>query len=177
MVSSLSYRWAWNRVGLQGEVHVRFLGTRSQDSGLRLGVSGGTGFRCFSDDPEMVRKPDASFVLKTRFPDGIPEQGFLTTVPDLVVEVISPHDNAYEVNLKVEDWRTAGVSLLWIIWPVTQTIDVYQHDSVHQLTIDDELTADPFHSGVPLRGQRHFSPIAEPTSLDPPSLDPRPSDA
>lgn len=103
----------------------------------------GTGYRCFPDDPDKVRKPDSSFVLKSKLPNGPTSEGYCTVVPDLVVEVISPNDNAYEVNVKVDDWRTAGVTLLWVIWPVTQSIDVYQQDSVHQLTSDEELTADP----------------------------------
>jgi Uma2 family endonuclease len=143
-----------------GEVYglIREL-TRKRDLGWVFPE--GTGFRCFPNDAGMVRRADTSFFVKSRFPDGIPDQGFLTNVPDLVVEVISPHDTAYEVNLKIEDWRTAGVPLLWIIWPVTQTIDVYQHDGVHQLGSDDELTADPLIPGFRCRVKELFPKVAQ----------------
>jgi Uma2 family endonuclease len=39
--------------------------------------------------PRTLRGPDVSFFSHTRMPDGPPE-GFATTAPDLLIEVISP---------------------------------------------------------------------------------------
>ncbi|MGI8915558.1 MAG: Uma2 family endonuclease, partial [Chloroflexota bacterium] len=39
------------------------------------------------------------------------------TVPDLVVEIISPSDRADRVLDKVHDWLRAGVQLLWYVDP------------------------------------------------------------
>ncbi len=143
-----------------GEVH-SLIREYTRQRNLGWAFPEGMGFRCFPDDPEKVRKPDVSWIIKSRMKGGIPDQGFLTIVPDLVVEVISPNDNAYEVNVKVDDWRTAGVALLWVIWPVTQTIDVYQQDGVHQLVGDDELTADVLIPGFGCRVKDLFPPIAQ----------------
>ncbi len=70
-------------------------------------------FRCFSDDPGRVRKPDASFIALERLTRSeCEEDAFLEVVPDLVVEVISPNDKAEEVELKIEDWLQAVVKVL-----------------------------------------------------------------
>ncbi len=82
------------------------------------------GFRCFAEDPDMVRKPDVAFVLKNRL-RKIPEEGFITVVPDLVVEVVSPHDLAYQVEAKTHMWLTAGCHVVWVVMPRSQTVIVH----------------------------------------------------
>jgi Uma2 family endonuclease len=71
-------------------------------------------FRCFPDDNELVRKPDVAYIGLGRLKaDQLPD-GFCTIAPDLVVEVLSPHDLASRVNVKVGEWLDAGVKLVWV---------------------------------------------------------------
>ena len=83
--------------------------------------------QCFPTDPTKVRKPDASFVSTARLPATMPD-GNLKVAPDLAVEVISPTDEAQEVEQKVADYRSAGVKLVWLLYPKTKTVLVRRLD-------------------------------------------------
>src|SRR5947199_9712529 len=45
----------------------------------------------FPDRPNLVRKPDVSFVRRGRFPNDEPPDGHIQLAPDLVAEAISPN--------------------------------------------------------------------------------------
>jgi Uma2 family endonuclease len=119
--------------------HLVLVGERG---GLGWAYPEGTGYACFPDDPNRVRKPDASFVLRSRQPGGPSSKGFGRVVPDLVVEVISPSDLAWEVNEKIAQWLDAGVGTLWEVLPATKTVMVHRPGAdVQRLQEGDELTA------------------------------------
>jgi Uma2 family endonuclease len=85
----------------------------------RLGlVNGAQGsYQIFPDDPKKVRIPDVSFTRRQRLPEQGPSEGHGKIAPDLVVEVISPNDDAVEVSHKVHDFLAAGVRLIWVVNP------------------------------------------------------------
>jgi len=105
----------------------------------------GTSYQCFDGDLRRVRRPDTSFVLLERLSlEQVAEEGHLSIVPDLVVEVISPNDLAYKVNENLIEWQRAGVRLVWIVHPVQRTIDVHHADgTVARLRSGDTLTGEP----------------------------------
>ncbi len=47
------------------------------------------------------------------------------TPPLLAVEVASPSDSHLYLTDKAQLYLTAGVSLVWVVWPDTQTVDVW----------------------------------------------------
>jgi len=101
----------------------------------------GTGYACFVDDPNRVRKPDASVVLSSRMPGGPPHRGFGRIAPDLVVEVVSPHDLAEEVNEKLHEWLSAGVRIVCVAYPGTRAIFVHRaRGDVQVLNAEDLFT-------------------------------------
>jgi len=55
------------------------------------------------------------FVSKDRLPSGGIGGSFSETVPDLVVEVVSPGDSASYAQEKAEMWLEAGVRLVWLV--------------------------------------------------------------
>ena len=95
-------------------------------------------------DPDTVRAPDAAFIAKNRLPpEGIPV-GFVDTIPDLVVEVVSPNDRAGQLQAKVEQWIEHGVKVVWLVHPESRSIMVYRSLSdVHVRHEGDVLTGDP----------------------------------
>lgn len=105
----------------------------------------GTSFRCFPDDENRVRRADTAFHRLDRLPVILAmAEGHCTVVPDLVVEVVSPHDLAYEVNEKRIEWLEAGVQLVWVIDPVRQEVYAHRADGTAILfRRTDTLTADP----------------------------------
>lgn len=87
-----------------------------------------TGYRCFAGKPKLVRKPDASFVAAGRLPDDKTPKGDIDIVPDLVVEVVSPNDTYEEVAIRVADFRSAKVKLIWVVSVETRTVLIRRLD-------------------------------------------------
>ncbi len=75
--------------------------------------------------PDMVRVPDVSYVTADRVRQvGFPA-GFWPGAPDLAVEVVSPNDRAVEIHAKTRDYLAAGTRLVWVIWPDTRAVSVW----------------------------------------------------
>jgi Uma2 family endonuclease len=79
-------------------------------------------------EPDTVLAPDLAFVSAARTPvRGSPDwKGFPRLAPDLVVEIASPSQGQLELAAKARLWLSAGVRLVWIVWPVIHQIDVWQ---------------------------------------------------
>jgi Uma2 family endonuclease len=89
-----------------------------------------------------------AFIAKDRLPkEGVPKK-FAEFPPDLAVEVLSPDDKASDITKKVEEYLAAGVPLVWIVDPATQTVTVYHSlQDVRILTADQELDGEPVIPG------------------------------
>ncbi len=94
----------------------------------KLGGLDGTG--CYNlplpNNKEEVLCPDLSYVLPAR-EATMPKRGsYLVGAPDLVIEIASPGDTHPELAAKVAVYLQAGVRLVWVVWPGTQTIEVWR---------------------------------------------------
>ncbi len=103
----------------------------------RLGILAGSdcSFRCFYDvlsDRDRVRKPDVSFIATGRLTGVQYRTGHTPIAPDLAVEVVSPNDNAAELNEKIEDYLAAGVRLVWIVHPQSKSVTTHHQDGSSQ---------------------------------------------
>ena len=105
----------------------------------------GTSYRCFPDDPKLVRRADTSFHALGRLTqEQAKREGHCTVVPDLGVNVVSPNDLADDVNEKRIEWLLAGAKLVWVIHPVQESIHAYRADgTVRLFERTDVLTAEP----------------------------------
>lgn len=100
-------------------------------------------YQCFPEADRKARKPDASFIVEARLPPDWMDQGYFTIAPDLVVEVLSTHDTAYEVDRKIADYLSVGVRLIWEVNPVERTVMVHRLDgSVQKLHDQDQLSGE-----------------------------------
>ncbi len=87
------------------------------------------GYRCFGDGRRSVRFPDVSVVLADRVTiEQLDEDGFSDQPPDLAVEVVSPNDTVFDLEVKVHEYLRAGVRQVWVIIPATRTARIYQPD-------------------------------------------------
>lgn len=101
------------------------------------------GYQCFPHRPNLVRKPDVSFVRHGRLPGEQPPRGHCAIPPDLAVEVVSPNDEAEEVEEKLSEYLGAGVALVWVAYPRTRTVYVYRRDgTANRLTEAQELSGE-----------------------------------
>jgi Uma2 family endonuclease len=91
-----------------GRIHPR-LDAFIEPHGLGWAFPDGTSYQSFPDDSEEVRKPDALFVARARFPDETSPRGHCRVAPDLAVKVVSPRDLYYEVDENVEYLNDSGI--------------------------------------------------------------------
>ena len=56
--------------------------------------------------------PDGSLIRRGHLPHDVPPRGHVRIVQELLIEVVSPNDLAWEVEAKVTEYLRAGVSLL-----------------------------------------------------------------
>jgi len=129
------------------------------------------GYRCFPHEPKMIRKPDISFIKTGRFPGDVVPKGWITIVPDLAVEVVSPRDRASELDEKLADYRAAGIPLTWVVYPESRSVMVHRRDgSMARLLEAESLSGEDILPGFscPLR---EFLP-AEPTETPQPPTNP-----
>jgi Uma2 family endonuclease len=88
----------------------------------------GCGIEVFPE-PNPLRLSDGAFVAAGRLPgDRPPARGYLKVAPDLVLEVLSPNDNASEIRQKVVDYLAVGVRLVWVAYPDTCVVDAFSID-------------------------------------------------
>jgi len=116
-----------------------------------------TGFR-LARDPDTVRAPDIAFISKARQPATAPS-GYADFAPDLVAEVVSPHDDPDEIQSKVTDWLEAGVRLVLVVYPRSRQIATYR--SLREVTIlteSDRLTAPDILPGFTCPVSEIFAP-------------------
>lgn len=92
----------------------------------RLGhVGPEIGFR-LSRDPDTVRAPDAAYIEVSALGGRPLPDTFIDGPPTLAIEVMSPNDTAEEVQLKVEEYLSAGSARVWVVQPLTKTITVHR---------------------------------------------------
>jgi Uma2 family endonuclease len=122
-----------------------------KQTGAGEALHGDTAFRCFPTRPRHVRKPDVSFIRRDRFEAVVPGPGDFTIPPDFVVEVTSPNETVAEVNAKVNDFRSVGVPLIWVIDPDNRQATIYTPATIREVGEGDELPVDDVLPGFRLR--------------------------
>lgn len=117
------------------------LGTHVRAQQLGLVYAAETGF-LLAREPDTVRAPDVAFVARQRAVGIDDDQGFVTVVPDLVGEVVSPRDSFSDVEEKVLAWLSAGTRLVIVVDPSTRTLHAYRgSDRVSVLREGERLDA------------------------------------
>ncbi len=127
---------------------IQLLGAHAK--GNHLGRVFGTdcGYQCFPDQPNRVRYPDCSFIARGRLPGDQPPEGHVPLAPDLVVEVVSPNDLAYDVEQRIEDYLRAGVRLMWVVYPNTRRMVIFRPGgNATRLNETEEVTGEEILPG------------------------------
>ncbi len=107
---------------------LRRLGNYLEGRGLGLVLPQSVGLQIFVDRPRRLPRPDGGFIKAGRLPGNRLPKGFLKIAPDMVFESISPNELAGYTMQKVEDYLSAGVRLVWVLYPETRNAIVYRLD-------------------------------------------------
>jgi Uma2 family endonuclease len=151
-----------------GQIQV-LLGNHCDKHSLGWVVGCGASYSRFPEAPDLVRRADVSFLRADRLSfERATEEGHLHIVPDLVAEVLSPNDLAYDVEVKVNEWLAAGVRLLWVVNPPVRQVRVMRIDGTAAIIKEDEqLSGEDVVPGFACRvGELFLSPpgAAQPTT-------------
>jgi Uma2 family endonuclease len=77
---------------------------------------------------ERNRRPDVAFISADTIAQA-PNPGSdnaWAVVPELMVEVVSPHDYGEEIIERIDEYFTAGTKLVWIVYPTWRLVYVYE---------------------------------------------------
>lgn len=93
--------------------------------------------------PDSVRGPDVAFYRYERLPRDARIEGYPPVAPDLVIEVLSPHDRWNRVLAKVAEYLEAGVAVVGVLDPERRRLDLYQADAPVQVLMESDTLALP----------------------------------
>ncbi len=119
----------------------RRIGNFVEENKLGETTAAETGYVLFKNPKgkDTVRAPDVGFVTASRIPeDGLPS-GYFPGAPDLAVEVISPNDEADDVQLRVTQFLKYGTHMVVLVYPKSKTVVVHMSTGSFTLSIDDEF--------------------------------------
>jgi Uma2 family endonuclease len=94
-------------------------------------------------DPASGRGADVCFVSYARLPKGPVPDGPLEVAPELVFEVRSPSDRWTDVVAKALEYLAAGVAVVVILDPKTESATVYRADVRSDIFEKDEALTLP----------------------------------
>lgn len=115
-------------------------------------------YRCYAGAPGKIRKPDISVVRQERMAAVPPNATAMPIPADLVVEVISPTNLAYDVSEKVEEYLEAKFGLVWVVDPKTRTVTIHRADgSVSKLRVGDTITGETALPGFSCKAGEFFN--------------------
>jgi Uma2 family endonuclease len=110
---------------------------RGQGMGRIVSIDGGIRTE---RDPDTVRGGDVAYYSYARVPQGPLPAGYLDVVPELVFEVRSPTERWSRLITKAGEYLEAGVTVVCLLDPVSETVQVYRADELPRtLHADDEL--------------------------------------
>ncbi len=91
-----------------------------------------------------VRLADVAYISKARHPHLT--TGAFPIAPDLAVEIVSENDSASEVRNKVRIYLESSTTLVWVVYPDVQSVDVHRLDE-HGNTLVQTVTSDGILDG------------------------------
>jgi Uma2 family endonuclease len=118
--------------------------------GLGKARSGDVGV-VLAQDPDHVFGADAVFVASRSLPIRRSPEGYLLTIPDLVVEVRSKNDSVPALQRKAADYLAAGVRVVWVADPAARTVTEYRPGAEPRVFAEDQaLTVEDVIPGFQL---------------------------
>lgn len=130
-----------------GFIHFRISGTmtnelKNQGERAGHGIAGDAVAVILRRNPDRVVTPDAAFLANASLPPKVSPEGYLESVPDLVVEVRSKNDTRAELERKAGEYLAAGAKLVWVIDSIQSEAIVYEAGHPPRtLGPGDDLTA------------------------------------
>jgi len=111
---------------------------------------------------DRQRRPDVAFISSDRWPMNrrAPRRpSAWRMVPDLAIEIISPPNLAGEVQAKIDEYFQVGVSRVWVVYPNSGRIHLYESPAtIHVFGRGQVLTDEALFPGFGLDLDEFFGP-------------------
>ena len=112
---------------------------------------GGEGGIILRRNPDRLVGADAAFITNASLPLLLSSEGYLETIPQLIVEVKSKNDTWAEIRRKVAEYLAAGVIVVWVPDPAARTITEFRPNVAERVYLeDDTLTVEDVIPGFSL---------------------------
>ncbi|MGQ0603423.1 MAG: Uma2 family endonuclease [Anaerolineales bacterium] len=93
-------------------------------------------------NPDRVRAADVLFISNERYAQ-LKSKSYLDIAPELIVEILSPHDAMAETTQKLREYFAIGVRLVWVADPEARSVYAYRSlTDVREFKEGDTLTGD-----------------------------------
>ena len=94
-------------------------------------------------NPDRVRAADALFVSNDTYARRSDGAAYLDVAPELVVEILSPHDTVMDLTEKLREYFAIGVKLVWVPDPRARRVLAFRSlTDVRELAEADQLPGD-----------------------------------
>ncbi len=140
-----------------GRSAARFVGellSQCEDRGL--GEVGDEVAVILRRNPDRVVGADAVFLLPASLPPRLSPEGYLETIPEIVVEVRSKNDTGPEVVAKVGEYLAAGVKAVWVADPDDRSVAVHMPDAAPVVFGTTDTLTSPLLPGFSVPVDRLF---------------------
>ena len=149
------------RVGVHGQIAIRlgsYLFIFAEEHNLGI-VTGETGYHPPGDRYNLLL-PDIAFISTDRAPEPFPEK-LVPAMPDIAVEIRSPSNTLEELREKAQRYLSLGTSIVWIVLPVEQSLEVCRIDESDEIERkvfgpDDTMSGENVLPGFSLEVRRIF---------------------
>jgi Uma2 family endonuclease len=91
-----------------------------------------------SRNPDTVYGADVAFIGNDRLPVCRSREGYLETIPELVVEIRSKNDSMAELSRKAKNYLAAGAKTVWIVDESTRSITIEEPNGPSRVVRDNE---------------------------------------
>ena len=94
-------------------------------------------------NPDHVFGADVLFLSNRQLPTRRSPEGYLETIPELVIEIRSKNDTRAALGRKAEDYLRAGAVVVWVVDPMRREVAEYRQDTPVRIYADtDTLTVE-----------------------------------
>ena len=123
-------------------------------------VDGDTGFLYPALANGRRRHPDTAFFRPDQVPNGELPDGWVDYPAALIVEVVSPHNTADEIERKIGEWLDGGAERVWVVYAETRHIAIHYPDR-HSITLtkSDTLDGEDVFPGFRMKVASIFPPF------------------
>ena len=92
--------------------------------------------------PDRVPGADAAFLTTDQLPARYSREGYLETIPKLIVDIRSKNDTLPELESKVAEYLAAGAVEVWVLDPDAKMTAKHTAAGVAMLSVEETLTSE-----------------------------------